>query len=48
MEEVLGWFGEGGVHLLAGALLLAVVAAFLRDGGLIYEAVYSFMTSICG
>ncbi len=48
MEEVIGWFGEGSLHLVAGVIFLVMVAAVFRSGGSVYEAVYCFMTSICG
>lgn len=49
MEEIVGHFGEGFLHLAAAVVVLAVIAAiFFGAGGIVREAVTDFLVSICG
>ena len=49
MEEIVGHFGEGFLHLAAAVVVLAVIAAiFFGTGGVVREAVADFLLSICG
>lgn len=48
MEFLVHHFGIGFLYLAASAILLGVLAGFLKHGGMIYELVCSFLRAVCG
>lgn len=48
MHDIMEQFGTGLLSLAAGVILFAVIAAFLKDGGVLHEIVQNYMTGICG
>lgn len=48
VHEILEHYGMGLLELFATAAALAVVVACIRSGGMIYDAVLSYMAGICG
>lgn len=48
MEFIMEHFGIGFLYLLAGSAMSAVLAVFLKQGGVIYEQVILFFRGICG
>lgn len=48
MEQIIEIFGDGFYALLGGCAVLLMIAPMILSGGIIYTAVFNFLTSICG
>lgn len=48
MEHIVLEFGMGFLQIVAVVLMVVVFVSFCESGGVIYNAVSNYMTSICG